>query len=479
MLKYYKNVVKYNEDVCYGVGIITGWKSTDMILDSLSEEVKRKIVTCGNLYTKNGINYIIANLFLNPQITELIVLEDSSLQNEMAEGITALLEFLTTNELTFESKFQFTEENLTQFTKYFKGHIRVVKRQDLEQQLKQIDIPEKDWCKIIEVKENPLELQHQIPSEKVGFTVRANTAYEAWNRALKLIHTYGYLKPSDYDENQLELINLSIIVRNEDLANPSMAGVIDITREELEEYEKNILSKERPDGVKYTYGSRYRDQNGKDQFQYMVDTLKDKPFSRRAVATLWVPTIDIEEDEVPCLDLYQAIIEGEYLHLLTYIRANDVYNGWPRNIYGILKIQEELCQRLGYQKGYVNTIAGSAHVYGRNFDDLEKKFNEKEVSFCDEDERGYFTVTIENNLIQVTFYSITGQELRRFTGTSATELRNKCTLYISNIDHAFYLGQELMKAELALKNQLFYVQDQSLDLKSKQKTLSNPLKFND
>ena len=112
MLKYYKNVVKYNENVQYGLGIITGWKSTDMILNHLSEDAKKKIVTCGNLYTKNGINYIIANLFLNPHITELIVLEDSSLQNEMAEGISAFLQFLKTNELTFEPKFQFTEENL-------------------------------------------------------------------------------------------------------------------------------------------------------------------------------------------------------------------------------------------------------------------------------------------------------------------------------------------------------------------------------
>lgn len=97
--------------------------------------------------------------------------------------------------------------------------------------------------------------------------------------------------------------------------------------------------------------------------------------------------------------------------------------------------------------------------------------NKKSISFCEEDERGYFTVTIEKQEIQVTFYSIAGKELRRFTGKSALELRNQCTFYISNIDHAFYLGQELMKAELALKNQLAYVQDAQLDLKAKKKTL--------
>lgn len=472
MIKYYKNVVKYNENLQYGVGIITGWKDTNIILDNLSESSKNKVVTCGNLYTKNGINYIIANLYLNPNITDLIVLEDSSLkENKIAEGIEALIDFIETGKINFELKFEFSESQLQNFRNYYKNHIQVVKRKDLEEILSSFDINSKDWCEKEDIPIKKLEISQQIPSEKVGFTVRANTVYEAWNRALKLIHTYGYLKQSDYDEQQLELINLSIIIREEDLKNPSMEGIIDITKEELESYENSIISKEMPDGVKYTYGYRYRNVNGKDQLEYMINTLKEKAYSRRAVATLWHPNIDMLEEEVPCLNLYQAIIEGEYLYLIAYIRANDVYNGWSRNIYGILKIQDELCQKLNCKKGYVNTIAGSAHVYERNFKDLEDRFKNKYISFCEEDERGYFTVEIDNNKINVTFYSITGVELRKFSGTSAIELRSKCAFYISNIDHAFYLGQELMKAEIALQNNINYIQDKKITLKEKIKTL--------
>lgn len=467
MLKFYKNVVKYNETVPYGIGIITGWKDTETIIESLSEESKNKVVSCGNLYTKSGINYIIANLFLNPHINELIVLEDSSLNNNIAEGIEELLGFLETGEISFELKFLFTEEQLKEFRYYYKDHITITKRENLDQVVKNLEIHSKNWCDVTEIKIKKSELTFQIPSEKVGFTIRANTVYEAWNRALKLIHTYGYLKQSDYDEQQLELINLSIVVRDEDLNNPSMDGVIGITSKELEEYENSLISSAIPDGVKYTYGNRFRDIKGKDQLQYMIDTLKEKSYSRRAVATLWSPDIDMLEEEVPCLNLYQAIIEGEYLYLTAYLRANDVYNGWSRNIYGILKVQEELCQSLNCKKGYVNTIAGSAHVYERNFKDLEERFNNKSVSFCEEDERGYFTVQVEQDEIQVTFYNIVGEELRRFSGKTASSLRNQCTFYISNIDHAFYLGQELQKAEIALQNNLNYIQDKELDLKDK------------
>ena len=129
-----------------------------------------------------------------------------------------------------------------------------------------------------------------------------------------------------------------------------------------------------------------------------------------------------------------------------------------------MKIQEQLCQELGYKRGYVTTIAGSAHIYERDFGRLIEYFQDRNVSFCEEDERGYFTVNVEENQIKVRFYSKKGEELRNFSGTTAEELRNQCALYISNINHAIYLGQELMKAELALQNNINYTQDKKLSL---------------
>ena len=54
---------------------------------------------------------------------------------------------------------------------------------------------------------------------------------------------------------------------------------------------------------------------------------------------------------------------------------------------------------------------------------------------------------------------------REYQGFTATSLRDKCCFHISNLDHAFYLGQELMKAEIALENDFPYVQDKKLVLK--------------
>ena len=307
------------------------------------------------------------------------------------------------------------------------------------------------------------EVKDNLVSEKIGFLVRANTVKEAWMRSLKLIGTYGNRKLSDYDEEQLELMDLSIVVRNEDLEHPSMVGELGITKEELDLYASTLLSKGKPDDLQYTYGDRFRNYDDVDQLQYLIDTLRNKLYSRRAVAVLWNPTIDYV-DEVPCIDLYQAIVQDNKLYILAYLRANDVYNGFPRNIYGILKIQDVLCQELGLERGYVNTITGSAHVYERNFQDIST-YVDGDVSFCEEDERGYFFIENRNQMIDVSFYTKDGVLERNYQGKTATSLRDKCCFHISNMDHAFYLGQELTKAEIALENDIPYVQDRPLVLK--------------
>ncbi len=464
MLKYYKNTVLYNDNIKTGIGIITGWKKPSLIKEHLTNESLDKTKTIGTLYTKNGINYIIANLFLNPEINHLIFLEDSDIKNTISESIKTFLYFLETEEITFQEKFHYSKENIHEFCTYFKNHISVVASKNLNEEINKIS-SETNWRKEpLELEAIKIENTETLTSEKQGFMVRANTVKEAWERSLKLIGTYGNLKLSDYDENQLELINLSIIVKNENLTSPSMIGTLEITEEELRKYEESLLDKEKTSDIKYTYGGRFRNFHGIDQLEYMVKTLKNTQYSRRAVSMLWDPNLEANHNEGPCLNLYQAVVQDNLLYMTAYFRSNDIYNAYPRNIYGILKIQDELCQRLNLEKGYVNTIACSAHVYERNFEDL-KAFTESNILFCEEDERGYFFVETSEDGIQVTLYNREGVEQKEFQGTSANTLRDAICFHTSNIEHAFYLGQEIAKAEIAYKNNLPYIQDKELILK--------------
>lgn len=462
MIKYYKNRVIFKEG--FGVGIITGWKNCHKIYQSLTEENQKKVASCGQLYSVDGINYILANGYLNPQINTYILLKDSDLyKEEKADSISAFEQFLNTGVLPFTLKFCFSKEDLQKYQEYFKQHFVVLLKKDLNSFLSSFSVFPENWTEKKEIQEHTITDIKQFPSEITGFSVRAEKVKDAYERALKLIDVYGMVKPSSYDEKQKELINLSITVKNEDLHKPSIVENTKITEREIEHYVESLLKKQRAMDITYTYGNRFRDFKGTDQLEYMVNTLKQEPYSRRAVAILWDPILDTKTKEVPCLNLYQAIVQGETLHLLSYLRSNDVYDGWPKNIYGLLKIQEYLCDALHYQKGYVNTITGSAHIYERNFEEVNDFLGKHKVSFCEEEERGYFVIEVGEEIV-VQLYSKAGVFLKEYRGKSASALRSLCSFHVSNMDHAMYLGEELAKAEMALKWNLPYVQDQDLTL---------------
>ena len=92
------------------------------------------------------------------------------------------------------------------------------------------------------------------------------------------------------------------------------------------------------------------------------------------------------------------------------------------------------------------------------------------------DPRGYFLINIDrkNNLLRVGYCKFTklgnnpvNDMVAEIVGKTAIEIVNTLIKenYISSLQHAGDMGIELCKAELALKNNLNYVQDKDLNLK--------------
>jgi dihydropteroate synthase len=92
------------------------------------------------------------------------------------------------------------------------------------------------------------------------------------------------------------------------------------------------------------------------------------------------------------------------------------------------------------------------------------------------DPKGYFLINIDrkNNLLRVGYCKFTKQGnnpvndmVAEIVGSTAIEIVNTLIKenYISSLQHAGDMGIELCKAELALKNNLNYVQDKDLNLK--------------
>jgi ferredoxin len=84
------------------------------------------------------------------------------------------------------------------------------------------------------------------------------------------------------------------------------------------------------------------------------------------------------------------------------------------------------------------------------------------------DPKGFFTIKPfpEEKVIRVRYYNAKHQLTALIEGKNAEEIYNTIIRegFVSNMNHAAYLGSELQKAEIALKHKSEYVQDDELKL---------------
>lgn len=82
------------------------------------------------------------------------------------------------------------------------------------------------------------------------------------------------------------------------------------------------------------------------------------------------------------------------------------------------------------------------------------------------DPAGFFVIHVDDSRgnIVIEHYSYQRELLNKLTGESAKDLNNALIEreLVTDLRHAAYLGRELMKAELALKNRWKYKQDNEL-----------------
>ena len=177
---------------------------------------------------------------------------------------------------------------------------------------------------------------------------------------------------------------------------------------------------------------------------------------------------DHENEEAPCLDLVQCIVQEDSLFMTAFFRSNDMFDGWPENALALRKLQYLIAEELSLKVGSLTTISGSSHIYERNWEKAAEILSKYPVNIEQlNDPRGNFVIYLKDNLIKVEHQSPEGVVLEIVDGKTAEEVCLKLAQKqkVSDIYHAFYLGRELNKAEFALKNGLSYEQEQELNSK--------------
>lgn len=116
------------------------------------------------------------------------------------------------------------------------------------------------------------------------------------------------------------------------------------------------------------YGPRLVAMHGnRDQLATVVDVLRRRPASRRAVIQL-IDADDVAEEhkEIPCTCTLQFAVRGGCLHMLTSMRSNDVFLGLPHDIFAFTMLQEVLARQLDTELGIYKHSVGSLHLYDDN-----------------------------------------------------------------------------------------------------------------
>lgn len=113
------------------------------------------------------------------------------------------------------------------------------------------------------------------------------------------------------------------------------------------------------------------------QFDKLLDMLKNKPNTRKAVIQIFLPSDTQRKSlDTPCTLSLQFFIRKNRLFLITHMRSNDAYKGLPHDLFAFTMIQEYLARLLGKELGSYTHVANSLHLYEKDFDNAKTYINE-------------------------------------------------------------------------------------------------------
>lgn len=118
--------------------------------------------------------------------------------------------------------------------------------------------------------------------------------------------------------------------------------------------------------VNSNYGYCIKYKYGFDQWEYVRSLLSDAPETRQAVMHIKEPNNTPSKD-VNCTVVLQFLMRQGKLNLTVYMRSNDLWLGFPFDVFQFANMQILMAMELGVDLGTYTHIAGSLHLYERDF----------------------------------------------------------------------------------------------------------------
>lgn len=509
---FYKDVLKV-KDPTHHLAICCLWTERQAV-EGLLKDVPYN--TIGNLYSAQGINAMIRNIFANPHIRviviwgaemslsghSLLMLQQRGIEGEERKIIAARGEI--EKEIDDEILNEFREMVAVVDMRGRSGVDFVAKCKELS------ETAIEPFAKRSRTFPRSEPVVRSLPSEQTGFRVSGKTVAQTWIKLLNEISKYGRAKHTRYskDNSLKEILNLTAVITDEDPTNIYFPEYLPFARVELEAYYAEIMTSRQIPGVAYNYGKRMRQDLGVDQIEEIKKLLLNRPDSKKMIAITIDPKRDwaeVNKGDTPCLVMVLGSVQDNKFFFTCHFRSQDMVHGWPRNTFALRKLQKDIADSAGVAMGPLTMITHSAHMYADDFglvDNLLMQHYEKELGYTPQvhfefDKRGNIIVEVipvddaqvfgmwnekyksepvplaiqkmltkmpkdQKKLIRATLFEPDGgPAVKMFEGRTAQEVAWQITdwKYLTDPGHLMYAGLELQKAEESIKHETAYTQD--------------------
>lgn len=208
--------------------------------------------------------------------------------------------------------------------------------------------------------------------------IEEKSAVKLWAKALESLFEFGNVVVDTNKRESKEVQRLSLTLNSfADIKQPVefLSNSKKWLYPRFKEIESIILESDLSKSYVYSYGERifgYGEKAINQLEEFLIPLLKKDPLSRRGIITIWDPAKDCNESIVPGLVSIDVKLRDGKVNLIALVRSNDIFIGWPANLYQLYILAKYISSRINVEIGTITTYSTSAHIFKDNYDDIKE-----------------------------------------------------------------------------------------------------------